>query len=72
MCLGDEANATMPRNESKAVPEGYGPVSYDGYESGKLTMVELYRMLKGFDEINKNFDRRTTDKNKGSLHLLGR
>ena len=48
----------MPRNRSKAVPEGSGPVPHhDEYGSDHSTMADLYRMVKErFDRSYKQFD----------------
>ena len=37
----------MPRKESKAVPEGNGPVpQQEKFGSGQLTLADVYRMFK--------------------------
>ena len=52
-------NPEMPRNRSKSVPKGNGPVPHhDEFRSGEPTMAELYRMLKQeIDRMDKNFKR---------------
>ena len=50
-----EVNPEMPRNRSKAVPEGKSPFPHhDEFGSGEPTMTELYRMLEErFDRSDK-------------------
>ena len=49
----------MPRNWSKAVPEGNDPVPHqDEFGPDQPTMVDLYRMIKErFDQSDKYLDR---------------
>ena len=48
----------MPRNWSKAVPEGNGPVLHqDEFGPDQTTMADLYRIIiKRFDKSDKQFD----------------
>ena len=53
----------MPRKQSKAVPEGNGPVlHHDEFGSDESMMADIYRLLEEIlDRINKNvFDRMMT------------
>ena len=45
VCLDVEVNPTLPRTESKAVPEGKDSFPYDDYGSGELTMEEICRIF---------------------------
>ena len=57
--LGAEISPEMPRNMTKAVLEGNGPVPHnDEFGCGEPMMVDLYRMLKNnFDRMDNNLDR---------------
>ena len=52
----------MPREHSKAVPDGDGPVPHhDEFGGGEPTMADLYRMLeesfdKKVDKMRSHFD----------------
>ena len=45
MILGAEACPEMPRQKSKGVPEGSGPVPQDTSGLGGITMVEVRRIF---------------------------
>ena len=70
VCFGADVNPKMPRTETKAVPEGNGPIPHDDYGSGEPIMAELYRVFKeGFYRMNKHFDIMT---NKFDRHKIQR
>ena len=48
----------MPRNWSKAVPEGNGPTpQQEEFESGQPTLADMYRVMKErFDQSDKYWD----------------
>ena len=49
----------MARKESKAVPDGNGPVpQQEGFRSDQPTLADLYRTIKErFDQSNRYLDR---------------
>ena len=59
MVLGAEVYLKMPRNWSKAVPEGNGPIPYqDEFGSREPTMAGFYRMIKQlFDKPDRKSDK---------------
>ena len=64
----------MPRKESKAVPEGNGPVPcQDKFGSGQPTMADLHRMIEErFDHLDRYLDRMKNhfDQQEKKLHEL--
>ena len=58
MDLDVEGCPNMPRNWSKAAPEGNGPVSeQEEFGSGQLMLADVYRVVKErFDQSDKYWD----------------
>ena len=60
----------MPRNWSKAVPQGNGPVRHDEVGPNQPTLVDLYRMIEElFDKSDRELDE-LTEEVRATKHCL--